>query len=162
MKMSGKLLVLTVASAALAASVLGAPAVAAGSELGTPTAAAGSQLGVSSTVEFHTRGDGTQPPAELGNPEEWGVATFTIDDSTGPFTTQTVVPASGGTWSYGWELRNNLKYCYSNYFHNTKYHSSSVTLAGTHLTGTAAPGGTSNAHLSAGLAYTCSTYYSVN
>lgn len=119
---------------------------------------------------MHHRGDGTQPPAELGNPSEWGVVTFKMDASTGSFGPQSqacLSPSSGGNWCYGWQAREVSpgvvnKYCYSNYFHQTKGHSSTVKLAGNTRRAWAAARNTSNANLTAGLAYTCSTYYSVD
>jgi hypothetical protein len=58
MKVSGRSVALAVAGAALATGVLAAPATADGSQVGTV-----------GTVTVHSRGDGTQPPAELGNPK---------------------------------------------------------------------------------------------
>ncbi|GGT54619.1 hypothetical protein [Streptomyces coeruleorubidus] len=46
---------------------------------GTVVAADGSKVG---QVTVHKRGDGTKPPAELGNPSEWGVVVIKMDDST--------------------------------------------------------------------------------
>ncbi|MFB7983166.1 lactococcin 972 family bacteriocin [Streptomyces vinaceus] len=54
------------------------------------------------------------------------------------------------------------QYCYSNYAHETKGHASTVKLAGDTRRVHAAAGDVSNANLTAGLAYTCSTYYSVD
>ncbi|MFI6005786.1 lactococcin 972 family bacteriocin [Streptomyces sp. NPDC051366] len=76
-------------------------------------------------------------------------------------------PSSGGTWCYGWYAREVgpgviNKYCYSNYAHETKGHSSTVKLAGNARRVHAAADDVSNANLTAGLAYTCSTYYSVD
>ncbi|MFI8092660.1 lactococcin 972 family bacteriocin [Streptomyces sp. NPDC086080] len=79
-------------------------------------------------MEIHTRGDGTQPPAELGDPAEWGVATIT--DATGDFTAQTVLNIGGGKWSYGKNYTTDGQYCYSNYYHPSVMHGSTVKLAG--------------------------------
>jgi hypothetical protein len=117
------------------------------------------------TVTLHHRGDGAQPPAELGNSSEWGVVTFKMDasaDSVSPLS-EACVNASGGKWCYGWYTTGvGSKYCYSNYLHQTKWHSSTVKIADLWMRATAAPGDASNAHHTAGLAYTCSTYYSVD
>lgn len=110
------------------------------------------------TVETHTRGDGTQPPAHLGNPTEWGVVTIT-EGSAGDFTPLTVLEIGGGTWSYGKNLTTDGQYCYSNYYHPTVQHGSTVKLAGSTNKAVAVAGKWSYANLTAGAAYTCETYY---
>ncbi|MFJ8165950.1 lactococcin 972 family bacteriocin [Streptomyces sp. NPDC096136] len=87
--------------------------------------------------------------------------------SFGPQGQACVNPSSGGTWCYGWSAREVSpgvfnKYCYSNYLHGSKGHSSTVTIAGDTRRASAPAGSTSNANLTAGMAYTCSTYYSVD
>ncbi|APU40109.1 lactococcin 972 family bacteriocin [Streptomyces sp. TN58] len=161
MKIAGRSASFAVAGAAIATLGLTTPATADAAATASASAA---------TVTVHHRGDGTQPPAELGNPSEWGVVTFKTDASTGsfsPLSRTCISPSSGGTWCYGWYAREVSpgvinKYCYSNYQHQTKGHSSTVKLAGNTRRAWAAAGGTSNANLTAGLAYTCSTYYSVD
>ncbi|WP_078912926.1 lactococcin 972 family bacteriocin [Streptomyces sp. NRRL S-646] len=117
------------------------------------------------TVTVHYRGDGAQPPAELGNPSEWGVVTFKMDasaESVSPLS-EACVNASGGKWCYGWYITGVAsKYCYSNYLHQTEWHHSTVKIAGKTAKGVAAPGDASHANITAGAAYTCSTYYSVD
>ncbi|MGR3936785.1 lactococcin 972 family bacteriocin [Streptomyces sp. BRA346] len=128
---------------------------------GTVVAANGSEIG---QVTIHKRGDGTEPPAELGNPSEWGVVKIKMDasaDSVRPMS-EACVNASGGNWCYGWYTTTGGKYCYSNYYHRTKDHKSSVKIAGTlYSSGWVDAGDTSNANATAGLAYTCYTYYSI-
>ncbi|MFJ3876728.1 lactococcin 972 family bacteriocin [Streptomyces sp. NPDC090077] len=161
MKTVGRSAAFAITSAALAALSLTTPAAA-------DAPATASSFGASVTV--HHRGDGTQPPAELGNPSEWGVVTFRMDAATASFGPQSqacISPSSGGTWCYGWSAREVSpgvvnKYCYSNYLHGSKGHSSTVKLAGDTRRAWAPAGGTSNANLTAGLAYTCSSYYSVD
>lgn len=161
MKTAGRSVAFAIAGAAIAAVGLAAPATADASATASASGA---------TVTVHHRGDGTQPPAGLGNPSEWGVVTFKMDASTGSFSPQSqacLSPSSGGTWCYGWYAKEVSpgvinKYCYSNYYHQTKGHSSTVKLAGSTRRAWAAAGNTSNANLTAGLAYTCSTYYSVD
>ncbi|MFF1258777.1 MULTISPECIES: lactococcin 972 family bacteriocin [unclassified Streptomyces] len=116
------------------------------------------------TIEYHTRGDGTQPPAELGDPKEWGVAEFEMDPTViRPQVEACTNPDSGGKWCYGWYLTGAAatdKYCYSNYAHQTKTHKSSVNIANvTVSSGWVSKGSTSNAHRTTGAAYTCKTYY---
>ncbi|MFE2922868.1 lactococcin 972 family bacteriocin [Streptomyces goshikiensis] len=100
------------------------------------------------TVELHKRGDGTNPPAQLGNSKEWGV------------------PASGGKWCYGWYLTGvdaTQKRCYSNYYHGSKTHSSSVKIGGSYInSGKTSPNNIANASWTTGAAYTCYTYYSID
>ncbi|WP_330239999.1 lactococcin 972 family bacteriocin [Streptomyces sp. NBC_00525] len=165
MKITGRSVALVVAGAALTAGSFATPAVADSSQLSASASA--STPGVSVTV--HHRGDGTQPPAALGNPSEWGVVTIKMDDSAGTVRplSEACVNASGGKWCYGWyttevSTGNFRKYCYSNYYHYTKGHSSTVKIAGGTNKDWAPANGTSNAHLTAGFAYTCSTYYSID
>ncbi|WP_079403518.1 lactococcin 972 family bacteriocin [Streptomyces sp. 3211] len=161
MKISGRSVAFAIAGAAVAAVGLATPATA-------DASAAASASGA--TVTVHHRGDGTQPPAELGNPSEWGVVTFKMDAAAASFGAQSqacISPSTGGNWCYGWYAREVSpgvinKYCYSNYYQNTKGHSSTVKLAGSTRRVWAAAGNTSNANLTAGLAYTCSTYCSVD
>ncbi|URN15575.1 MULTISPECIES: lactococcin 972 family bacteriocin [Streptomyces] len=128
----------------------------------TPAAAgeAGVNPVMSSTVSVHTRGDGTQPPAELGDPKEWGVVELTLADlAESDVRPLTVVQVGGGTWSYGWQARNDMKYCYSNYYHGGVTHGSTVNMVGRIVKDVKPAGQTSNANYTAGLAYTCYTYY---
>ncbi|WP_159073660.1 lactococcin 972 family bacteriocin [Streptomyces sp. RTd22] len=76
------------------------------------------------------------------------------------------VNASGGKWCYGWYTTTvggePRKYCYSNYLHQSKGHASAAKIGGAKDYDHAADGDASNAHLTAGFAYTGSTYYSVD
>ncbi|MCA6091034.1 lactococcin 972 family bacteriocin [Streptomyces sp. SCA3-4] len=159
---TGRSILFAVAGAAIAAVGIAAPATA-----DAPATAGAATSGATFTV--HHRGDGAQPPAGLGNPSEWGVATFRTDASANSArpSEACVKPSSGGTWCYGWyttEVSPGVfnKYCYSNYWHKTRGHASTVKIAGNTRRDHAAADETSNAHLTAGLAYTCSTYYSVD
>ncbi|MEV7364530.1 lactococcin 972 family bacteriocin [Streptomyces sp. NPDC091299] len=129
---------------------------------GTVVAADGSEVG---QVTLHKRGDGTKPPAELGNPSEWGVVVIKMDDSAvTPLaaTPLACIGASGGNWCYGYDYVTAGKYCYSNYYHSTKQHHSTVKIAGGSTSAYAFAGQTSYANRTAGAAYTCETYYSVD
>ncbi|MFE6907092.1 lactococcin 972 family bacteriocin [Streptomyces erythrochromogenes] len=117
----------------------------------------------------HKRGDGATAPAELGNPKEWGVVTFEMSAaSDARAASEACVPASGGTWCYGWYAKQVdpvtvWKYCYSNFLHGSRNHSSSVKLGNTtRRSGVVSAGQVAQANHTAGLAYTCSTYYSLN
>ncbi len=112
-------------------------------------------------VTIHTRGDGTVPPAGLGNPSEWGVVKIKVNASANSISpmSESCVDASGGTWCYGSYLTSSGKYCYSNYVNNTKSHASSVKMDGfLFSSGSIAAGYTSYASLTAGACY---TYYSI-
>ncbi|MFG2359709.1 lactococcin 972 family bacteriocin [Streptomyces sp. NPDC048521] len=54
-----------------------------------------------------------------------------MDDST--VTPQACINASGGNWCYGYNLTANGKYCYSNYYHPTKMHHSTVKISGARI-----------------------------
>ncbi|MFE1337161.1 lactococcin 972 family bacteriocin [Streptomyces sp. NPDC058733] len=154
MKVSVRSIALGAAGAALVAGVLAAPANASSGQV----AGAPHRGGVPG-VTVHVRGDGTQPPAELGNPKEWGVVKFTTDGSAGSRSARTIVEAGGGKWSFGWYATTDGKYCYSNYYHYTVIHSSTVKIAGGTRKDVEGPDIYTNAHLTAGMAYTCETYY---
>ncbi|MFH8620864.1 lactococcin 972 family bacteriocin [Streptomyces vietnamensis] len=160
MKITGRSVVFAIAGAAVAAVGLAAPATADAPATATASGA---------TVAAHHRGDGVKPPAELGNPSAWGSVTFKMDDSAdsvSSLASACLSPSTGGTWCYGWytvEVSPGVfhKYCYSNYAQDTKYHSSTVQIAGYTRKVYANAGYVSNANLTEGLAYTCSTYYAV-
>lgn len=71
-----------------------------------------------------------------------------------------VKSVGGGTWNYGSRLGLvPPKTCWSNYKHNTKYHSSTAILASSNVTGYANARSWSYAKTGAGAAYTCYTYW---
>lgn len=166
MRISGRSLALGFASVVLAVFGFAAPAAADGSQSatvtahGTVVAADGSEVG---QVTLHKRGDGTKPPAELGNPSEWGVAAIKVGDSAGSFTALGCIGASGGTWCYGSELTTDGKYCYSNYYHASKSHKSTVKIGGTTFSsGWVEAGRYAYAQWTGGGAQVCYTYYSID
>ncbi|MFJ4814320.1 lactococcin 972 family bacteriocin [Streptomyces sp. NPDC088801] len=163
MRISGRSIVLGFASVALAAFSFATPAAADASQAatvtanGTVVAADGSKIG---QVTFHKRGDGTKPPAELGNPSKWGAMVIKTGNS--PAAAQGCIGASGGNWCYGYNLTSDGKYCYSNYYHGTKFHHSTVKIGSQEGSGYAAPGKTSYANRTGGGAYTCQSFYSID
>jgi hypothetical protein len=164
-KINSRSVIFAAAGAALAVGGVAAPATA-DAYHGGASAAAGLS---GTTVTVHHRGDGTKAPAELGNPSEWGEVTFTMNaapaGTVAPLSEACTNPSSGGTWCYGWYstgLTPPQKFCYSNYLHDTKGHASTVKLAGGTRRVHAAAGDVSEANLTAGFAYTCSTYYSID
>lgn len=163
MKISGRSVVLGFVSVALALFSFATPAAADASQAvtvtanGTVVAADGSKVG---QVTFHKRGDGTKPPAELGNPSEWAAVVIEMDDSN--VTPKACIGASGGNWCYGYNLTSDGKYCYSNYYHPTKDHHSTAKIAGGSNKAYAFAGQTSYANRTAGAAYTCEAFYGLS
>ncbi|WP_282795057.1 lactococcin 972 family bacteriocin [Streptomyces sp. CC224B] len=149
MKVSSKAVVIAVAGAALAGGVLTAPA-----NANSP------QTDSASTLVIHKRGDGTEPPAELGDPEEWGVVEIAMDDSTGGPATKKIVEVGGGKWSYGWMALTSGKRCYSNYYHLKKKHGSTAQLGGMTSKDVVKANETSNASVTGPGRHTCVTYWS--
>ncbi|MFG2980274.1 lactococcin 972 family bacteriocin [Streptomyces sp. NPDC048258] len=168
MRKIGRLIAVGFASAAIAMCSLATPAAADDSHAAIVTAngaiitADGAKVG---QVTLHKRGDGTKPPAELGNPSEWGVAAIKVPTSAGSFGTRGYTcldNVSGGRWCQGYELVTAGKRCFSNYLHGTKTHRSSVKLAGViDTSGWVDPGQVANAWYTAGAGYTCYTYYAI-
>jgi Bacteriocin (Lactococcin_972) len=71
--------------------------------------------------------------------------------------------AGDGTWCHGWTLDGlTSKYCYSNYKHNSNYHSSTASIGDAVDTRYAQAGYWSNAAATAGAAWTCYTYYNAS
>ncbi|MGW5052657.1 lactococcin 972 family bacteriocin [Actinokineospora sp. NPDC004072] len=67
--------------------------------------------------------------------------------------------AGGGTWCHGTQPNGGLKECYSNYIHNSNFHSATAVLAGGTDKRYANAGYWASAAVTAGWAYTCYTYY---
>ncbi|MFJ4271386.1 lactococcin 972 family bacteriocin [Streptomyces coelicoflavus] len=149
MKVSGKSIALAAAGGVLAFGALTAPAAADSAQV----------LPAGVTVTTHTQGDGTQPPAALGNPKEWGVVEITAS-STGGIKPMTVLNIGGGTWSYGNNVEFTNQTCYSNYYHPTVKHGSTVQVSRWEVKDVVSKGQWSYASKTTGSAYTCKTYYS--
>ena len=76
---------------------------------------------------------------------------------------QTVKNVGGGTWNYGSYLGvTHPKTCYSDYEHNTNYHSSTAIISASQDKEYASATYWSNASTWAGAAYTCYTYWNNN
>ncbi|MEV4861271.1 lactococcin 972 family bacteriocin [Streptomyces ossamyceticus] len=105
-----------------------------------------------------TSASAADAPAFLGEPKEWGMVAIDLRDVSlvKPLTIKTV---GGGTWSYGTQVNGSQKRCYSNYDHQTKYHSSTVILASSTRKDYAEAGDTSNASLTNGSSHTCYAYW---
>jgi lactococcin 972 family bacteriocin len=94
-------------------------------------------------------------------PKESGWVAITVDQSSDTVTPMTVVNVGGGTWSYGTYVDGGgWKHCYSQYVHNTKYHSATAIIANGNNKVYANAGYWANADAKAGLAYTCYAYWS--
>lgn len=75
-------------------------------------------------------------------------------------TPQSCIHASGGEWCQGrTTVMPGVQLCWSDYFHPTKYHSSTVQLAGDSQKSYNKAGEWSAASLKGGQAYRCYTYY---
>lgn len=79
--------------------------------------------------------------------------------STGGFKPMTVLNIGGGTWSYGKDVNFNTQNCYSNYYHPTVTHGSTVQVYNWEDKQVVDEGVWSYANITAGAAYTCKTYY---
>lgn len=87
---------------------------------------------------------------------------ITIDDTApdGGVTPFASVSVGGGTWSYGSGSHSaTQKGCYSNYKHNSKYHSSAAIIGNDASTVYAKAGLWSKAYAHNGLLLTCHTYW---
>ncbi|MFE4798269.1 hypothetical protein ACFRFL_25100 [Streptomyces sp. NPDC056708] len=150
----------TIAGATLAAVGFAAPATADSSQVSASDTTSTSGV----TVTIHHRGDGTQPPAELGDPSEWGVAEIEINDSADSVQSaagNTCQNVTHGRWCYGWEPTTPVgkKYCYSNYIADVKHRTTVRAANVDYGSGWAAKGATSYANVTIGTAYTCYAYY---
>ncbi|MFF4653581.1 lactococcin 972 family bacteriocin [Streptomyces sp. NPDC001380] len=108
---------------------------------------------------------GDAAPAFLGHPKAWGMVTLKINSSSKTATSNTVTPSTvvntgGGTWSYGTVADGIYKGCYSDYIHNTKYHSATAVIANSTDKTYANAGYWADAYAVAGWAYTCNAYWS--
>lgn len=86
-----------------------------------------------------------------------GVGTST---STRQLQSYGVVPAAGGTWSFGSYLNGiGQKVCYSNYYHPTARHGSSAVMNGATFRSDVGPGATSYAQVARYTFDTCYAYW---
>ena len=65
----------------------------------------------------------------------------------------------GGTWCHGTEPDGLLQHCYSNYLHNSNYHSATAIVGSVTDRRYADAGSWARAAINSGWAYTCYTYY---
>lgn len=68
----------------------------------------------------------------------------------------------GGSWTYGWELTSGGKRCFSYYFHGSKMHHATARIANGDNKAYAFARQTAKASRTAGSAYTCSAYWSLD
>ncbi|WP_078491936.1 lactococcin 972 family bacteriocin [Streptomyces yerevanensis] len=162
MKKLGKSILFAVSGAALVVSSLVAPAAAdpqSGTGTGNSAVEASDGL-VPGQPVIHKRGDGVNPPAELGNPSEWGVVKLEINDSAVQLKANTCKNVTHGKWCYGYELVSAGKRCYSNYIADVKHKSTVRVRNVDHSSGWVAKGETSYASSTQGAAWTCHAFYS--
>ncbi|WP_432025384.1 lactococcin 972 family bacteriocin [Streptomyces sp. 1222.5] len=160
----GKSILFGISGAALAVSGFATPAAANSLQGATGNAetvvTAGGGLKVGQPV-IHKRGDGVRPPAELGNPAEWGVVKLEIKPSAVRALDNTCENVTHGKWCYGSESLSagTKKKCYSNYIADVKHKSTVRVVNIDHSSGWVAKGETSYANHTQGAAYTCYAYY---
>ncbi|MER5222032.1 lactococcin 972 family bacteriocin [Streptomyces flaveus] len=163
MKKLGKSILFAVSGAALVVSSLVAPAAAYDPQSGTGTgnsAVEASDGLIPGQPVIHKRGDGVNPPAELGNPSEWGVVKLEIKDSAVQLKANTCQNVTHGKWCYGYDLVSAGKRCYSNYIADVKHKSTVRVQNVDHSSGWVAKGETSYASSTQGAAWTCHAFYS--
>ncbi len=163
MREFGRAITFGFASMALAVFSFAAPAAAYSPQGGTVTNNTGIEATDGLTAGqpvIHTRGDGVKPPAELGNPSEWGVVKIEINDSTVQPLGNTCKEVTHGTWCYGWESAGvDGKKCYSNYRADTGHLTTVRVQNVDYSSGWVPKYKTSYANVTIGLAYTCYAYY---
>ncbi|WP_405831661.1 hypothetical protein [Streptomyces sp. NBC_01176] len=118
MKRFGKSILFGISGAALAVSSFSTPAAAYGPQSGTGTDTVGevSDGLIPGQPVMHERGDGVNPPKELGDPSEWGVVKLEINDSiAAQLRGNTCENVTHGKWRYGYDVVSGGKKCYSNY-----------------------------------------------
>ncbi|MFD9651121.1 lactococcin 972 family bacteriocin [Streptomyces mirabilis] len=164
MKRFGKSILFGISGAALAVSSFVTPAAAYGPQSGTGTGdtvveASGGLIPGQPVI--HKRGDGVKPPAELGNPSEWGVVKLEIKGSAVQAKGNTCENVTHGKWCYGSESASGGtgKKCYSNYIADVTHKSTVRVINIDHSSGWVAKGQTSYANHTQGAAYTCYAYY---
>ncbi|MFE9450763.1 hypothetical protein [Streptomyces sp. NPDC006739] len=163
MKRFAKSILFGISGAALAVAGFVAPAAAYSPQSGARTgdiAVEASGL-VAGKPVIHKRGDGVKPPAQLGNPSEWGVVKLEIKKSTVHPDGNTCQTVTHGKWCYGYEVvsAGTGKYCYSNYSADVTHKSTVRVINIDHSSGWVAKGETSYANHTQGAAYTCYAYY---
>ncbi|MFF5666757.1 lactococcin 972 family bacteriocin [Streptomyces griseofuscus] len=162
MKNLGKSIIFGFSGAVLAVSSFATPAAAYSAQSGTgtgDTVVSASDDLVPGQPVIHKRGDGVKPPAELGDPSEWGVVKLVINDSAIQPMSNTCKNVTHGKWCYGYDLVSAGKKCYSNYSADVKHKSTVRVQNVDYSSGWVAAGSTSYANTTNGAAYTCYSYY---
>lgn len=102
----------------------------------------------------------TSASAATPAPKSGWVAIEVDPSSTRSVTTTKDV--GGGTWTYGTSLTTGGKRCYSYYFHGSKVHEATARIANAEGYDWAGAGASAMASTTAGAAYTCYAYWSVD
>jgi len=130
---------------------------------GTVKSHGGKLLAIATTAVALTAGalvpSASASPAAPHHVAQWGMAVIDIDPTSSSVARHTIVNTGGGTWSFGYEYTTSGKRCYSNYYHGKKRHSSTVKMANGTYKDYAVARDYSNAHRTAGAAFTCSAYW---
>ncbi|MFF4802582.1 lactococcin 972 family bacteriocin [Streptomyces sp. NPDC001351] len=163
MKTFGRSITFGFVSVALAVCGFAGPAAAYGPQGGNGAGNAVVEAGgglIAGQPVIHKRGDGVKPPAELGNPSEWGVVKLEIKNSAAQLRRgNTCETVTHGKWCYGYDLVSAGKKCYSNYIADVQHKSTVRVLNVDHSSGWVAKGETSYANSTQGAAWTCYAYY---
>ncbi|MFJ8606349.1 lactococcin 972 family bacteriocin [Streptomyces sp. NPDC093675] len=102
-------------------------------------------------------------PAGAATPQPTsGMVTIKVDPSSRTVVPATTVDVGGGSWTYGTELVTGGKRCYSYYFHGSKLHHATAIIADAQNSAYQPGGYTAKASATAGAAYTCHAYWSVD
>ncbi|WP_431035601.1 lactococcin 972 family bacteriocin [Streptomyces sp. P6-2-1] len=150
---------------ALAAAAVSAAAALALNATSAAGPAEGSASRQAQVVLAEHRSADVPPPAWMKGPNgeaptEWGSATWDPEvASSGK--KQTRVSRGGGNWNYGTALDGSKKLCFSNYIHQKKTHSASVSIAEAVDKVVKEPNAWAKASAKAGLGHKCSAYWSL-
>ncbi|WP_143658524.1 lactococcin 972 family bacteriocin [Streptomyces sp. Tue6028] len=100
--------------------------------------------------------------AEL-KPAKSGMAVININSSLRSASGEThTKDVGGGSWTYGWELTTGGKRCFSHYFHGSKMHHATARIGNAENKDYAFARQTAKASATAGSAYTCNAYWSLD
>ncbi|MFE2300468.1 lactococcin 972 family bacteriocin [Streptomyces sp. NPDC059445] len=122
---------------------------------------------LATAVALLTAGAVVAPAASAGaaelKPATSGMAVIDLNASSRAAGGEThTKDVGGGSWTYGWELTSGGKRCFSSYFHGSKMHHATARIANGDNKAYAFAGQTAKASRTAGAAYTCSAYWSLD
>ncbi|MEU6572415.1 lactococcin 972 family bacteriocin [Streptomyces sp. NPDC046805] len=101
----------------------------------------------------------TSAGAAVAQPKS-GVVAIKVDPSRP--SVKTTKDVGGGSWTYGYELTTGGKRCFSYYFHGSKMHHATAKIANASTSAYGFAGQTAKASRTAGAAYECYAFWSVD